>query len=185
MGHSGASLRQVLEAAKAGLTLSTHLGNALPHMLPRTDNPLLGQLSDERIVGCFIADGHHLSPEVLGALLRIKGLDNSVLVTDAVLAAAAGPGSYAFAGMEIMLGDDGIVRRPGQVTLAGSSLRLDQAVRNVVAWGLATAGQAVRMASENPRRAIAQAADARGIVLPTGRVRWSEDLHPLDVSLKN
>jgi N-acetylglucosamine-6-phosphate deacetylase len=83
--------------------------------------------------------------------------------------------------MEILLSQDGVVRRPGQDNLAGSSLRLDQAIRNVVGWGHATARQAIRMASDNPRGAIATAAGARGITLPIGRIRWSEDLYPLDV----
>lgn len=183
MAHSGASLRQVRAAAEAGVTLSTHLGNGLPELLPRRDNPLIGQLSEARMAACFIADGHHLSPDELGAMLRIKGLEHSILVTDAVLAAASPPGRYRFAGMDIERDGSGVVRRPGQSNLAGSSLELDAAVRNVVAWGLATPDQAIRMASDTPRAAIAAAARAQGVALPAGRVRWSADLHPLEVSL--
>ena len=183
MAHSGASLREVRAAADAGVTMSTHLGNGLPELLPRRDNALVGQLSEDRMVGCFIADGHHLSPDELGALLRIKRLDRSILVTDAVLAAGAAPGRHVFAGMEIRLDDDGVVRRPGQDNLAGSSLSLDRAVRNVVAWGLATPQQAIRMASDNPRAALADAVRMNGVAFPAGRVRWSDDLYPLEVTL--
>lgn len=183
MAHSGASLRQVREAADAGLTMSTHLGNGFPRMVHRTDNALIGQLSEARMVGCFIADGHHLAPDELGAMLRIKGLERSVLVTDAVVAAGATPGRYFFAGMEVVLDEDGVVRRPGQDNLAGSSLLLDEAVRNVVSWGLATREQAIRMASDNPRAAIAEAAAAQGVTLPVGRVRWSDGLNPVEVTL--
>lgn len=182
MAHSAASLRQVREAAEAGLTMSTHLGNGLPRLLPRTENALMAQLSEDRMVGCFIADGHHLSPDELGALLRIKGLDRSILVTDAVLAAGARPGRYVFADMQVELDGSGVVRRPGQTNLAGSALSLDTAVRNVVAWGLATADQAIRMASDNPRAAIAAATTASGVPVPVGRVRWSNDLRPLEVA---
>lgn len=183
MGHSAASLRQVRDAADAGVTMSTHLGNGSPRLLHRTDNPLLGQLSEDRMAACFIADGHHQPPDALGAMMRIKGLDNSILVTDAVLAAGAPPGNYVFADMEIRLDEEGMVSRPGQDNLAGSALLLDTAVRNIVAWGLATPEQAIRMASDNPRNALAAAAKARGVTIPVGRVRWSDELQPLEVTV--
>jgi len=138
MAHSDASISQVREAAKAGLTLSTHLGNGLPGTMHKTENALLGQLAEPGLAACFIADGHHLSPEALGAMLRIKGIDRSILVTDAVLAAAAPPGRYRFAGMEVDRDAAGVVRQPWANHLAGSALELHAAVRNVVHWGLAT-----------------------------------------------
>lgn len=182
MAHSAASYPQVRQAVDAGLGISTHLGNGMPRIVHRTENPLLAQLAEERLVACLIADGHHQSPEALETILRIKGVDGTILVTDAVLAAAAAPGRYLFAGMEIERSPDGVVRRPGQDNLAGSSLQLDAAVRNIVAWGLATPDQAIRMASAHPRAAIAEAAAAQGIALPEGRVRWSDDLRPIEVT---
>lgn len=182
MAHSEASHAAVRAAADAGLSLSTHLGNGLPRLLHKTDNPLLAQLAEPRLAACFIADGHHLSPEALGAMLRLKGLERSILVTDAVLAAAAPPGRYRFAGMEIERDAAGAVREPGAPHLAGSALELDAAVRNVVQWGLATPQQALRMASANPRAALA-AARAHGITLAPGRVTWSDELRPVAVEL--
>lgn len=176
MAHSNAGFADVRAAVESGLTLSTHLGNSLPMSLHKTQNPLLAQLAEPEVVACLIADGHHLSPEAFGALLRIKGVERSVLVTDAVLAAAAPPGRYRFAGMEVERSEDGVVRVPGASNLAGSALTLDAAVRNVVAWGHATAAEALRMASTNARAAIADAAAAHGIVLAPGRVRWSDAL---------
>ena len=67
--------------------------------------------------------------------------------------------------MTIERNEKGAVRAPGAAVLAGSSLTLDQAVRNVVAWGLATEEQAVRMARDNPRAVMQPALDAHGIVL--------------------
>ena len=184
MAHSAATFAEVKAAADAGLSLSTHLGNGLPQSLHKVDNPLLAQLAEPRLAACFIADGHHLSPGALHALLAIKGTERSILVTDAVLAAAAPPGRYRFAGMEIERDAGGLVRVPGQTNLAGSALTLDAAVRNVVTWGLATPRQAIAMASINARAAIAAAAAASGVALPVGRVRWSDDLQPLEVGLQ-
>ena len=78
--------------------------------------------------------------------------------------------------MPIESGADGVVRVPGQSNLAGSSLTLDQAVRNVVAWGIADAATALRIASSNARAAIADAAAAHNVALPPGRAIWSDDL---------
>src|SRR5690606_12559157 len=127
---------------------------------------------------CLIADGHHLSPDALASLLAIKGLERSVLVTDAVLAAGAPPGRYRFAGMAIEHAPDGVVRVPGASNLAGSALTLDEAVRNVVDWGIATPDAALRMAGPNARAAIAEAAAAHGVALKPGRVTWSDALQP-------
>ena len=143
IGHSAARAAEVARAAELGAVLSTHLGNGLPHLLPKFDNPLLAQLAEDRLSASFIADGIHIPPFALRVLLRAKGLARSILVTDATAAAAAPAGHYELAGMAIERAADGAVRVPGASVLAGSSLELDQAVRNVVAWGIATATEAI------------------------------------------
>ena len=178
MAHSAADFATVWGACDAGMTLSTHLGNGLPRMLPKLENALLAQLGEPRLKACLIADGHHVSPDALNALVAIKGQDNCILVSDAVLAATAPPGAYRFAGMDIMLDDSGAVRQPGQSNLAGSALRLDAAVRNVSAWGIAPPPAAVRMASVQARAAIAGALESGGIRLAPGQVEWNSNLEP-------
>ena len=81
-------------AAAAGASLSTHLGNGLPQLLPKLDNTLFAQLGEDRLAASFIADGIHLPPQALKRCIRAKGFERSLLVTDAVAAAAAPPGRY-------------------------------------------------------------------------------------------
>jgi N-acetylglucosamine-6-phosphate deacetylase len=150
MGHTAVDFDTVRLAAEAGMTLSTHLGNALPQPQPKFLNPLMAQLAEDRLSASFIADGVHIPPPALGVLLRAKGLERCILVTDATAAAATPPGLYEFAGMRIEHAPDGSVREPGSPVLAGSALRLDQAVRNVVAWGFADTERAIAMASTHP-----------------------------------
>ncbi len=178
MAHSAADFATVRAAGDAGMTLSTHLGNGLPRMLPKLENALLAQLAEPRLKACLIADGHHVSPDALNALVAIKGQDNCILVSDAVLAATAPPGAYRFAGMDIILDDSGAVRQPGQSNLAGSALRLDAAVRNISAWGIAPPPAAVRMASVQARAAIAGALEFSGVRLAPGQVEWNSNLEP-------
>jgi N-acetylglucosamine-6-phosphate deacetylase len=182
LGHTAAGFAQVRAAAEAGATLSTHLGNGLPQTLPKLENTLLAQLAEPGLAACLIADGHHIPPEALAALIRLKGAERVILVTDAVLAAAAPQGTYNFAGMQIERTAEGAMVQPGRSNLAGSALCLDQAVRNVVAWGIAGADQAIGWAGTAPRAALARSLAAHGLRLDPGRVEWSEKLAPLSVT---
>jgi N-acetylglucosamine-6-phosphate deacetylase len=178
VGHSAASYQDIAKAAEAGMSLSTHLGNGLPATLPKLENTLLAQLAEPRLSACLIADGHHVPPDALRAIVRLKSRNNCILVTDAVLAAAAEPGSYRFAGMEVVLSDDGSVRLPGGSCLAGSALQLDQAVRNVVAWSIAEPDAAIEMASTQARNAIAKSLPHAGPSMKPGQIKWNSALEP-------
>ncbi|HUB12610.1 MAG TPA: amidohydrolase family protein [Acetobacteraceae bacterium] len=184
IGHSAADAAVLSEAAEAGATLSTHLGNALPHMLAKFRNPLVAHLAEDRLCASFIADGIHIPEPALKVLLRAKGLARSVLVTDATAAAAAPPGTYCFAGMSVEHTENGEVYVPGTTRLAGSALRLDQAVRNIVGWDLATPADAVRLAADNPARLLAPALSAHGVQLREAGVTWSDALAPEQVRLE-
>lgn len=177
IGHSAADFETVAAAADAGATLSTHLGNGLPQQLHKLVNPLFAQLAEDRLMAGFIADGIHIHPKALKSLIRAKGFERSILVTDAVVAAGAQPGRYNFAGMPVDLAADGSVRQPGGASLAGSALKLDDAVRNVVSWGLATPEEAVAMASTHALACIAAALQAAGVALPRSEIEWSPELH--------
>lgn len=180
IGHSAADHATVQRAAALGVTLSTHLGNALPQPQPKFANPLMAQLAEDRLSASFIADGIHIPPHVLGVLLRAKGMGKGmsrcVLVTDATAAAATPPGIYDFAGMRIEHAADGSVRVPGGTVLAGSALRLDQAVRNVVAWGLARRSEAFAMASSIPAALL-------GLSPGPSEVDWDDTMTPLRVTI--
>lgn len=176
IGHSAAGFRDIDAAAGAGASLSTHLGNGLPPLLPKLDNTLLAQLAEPRLTACLIADGVHVPPDAFAALVRLKGRDNCILVTDAVIAAAAPPGRYSFAGIGIDADASGKVTPLTGSGLAGSSLQLDQAVRNVVAWSVAEPGTAVHMASHAPRAALARRSGS-GRLFP-GKVQWNSALEP-------
>ena len=178
IGHSAAGFGTVRLAAEAGASLSTHFGNGLPAMLPKLENTLLAQLSEPRLTACLIADGHHMTPEALAAIIRLKGAGNCILVSDATLAAGAEPGTYRFAGMDIVLSDDERVARPGEAGLAGSALRLEQAVRNVAAWEIADAPGCIEMASVRPRAAIGRALRYAGLELDPGKIEWNSALEP-------
>ena len=178
MGHTAADQAETEQAAEAGVTLSTHLGNALPQPQPKFLNPLMAQLATDALHASFIADGIHIPPDALKVLLRAKTPARSILVTDATAAAASPPGLYRFAGMTIQHTADGSVRLPGATTLAGSALTLDQAVRNLVAWSLTDPRHRARHGL-HPAQRHARPRPRPPRHRPAAKpVAWSPDLRP-------
>lgn len=177
IGHSAADFDETRRAADAGIGLATHVGNGLPQMLPKFANPIMAQLAENRLMTSFIADGIHIPPEALKVLIRAADPERSLLVTDAVSAASAPAGLYPFAGLMVERGADGTVRLPGQVGLAGSSLCLDTAMRNLVDWSIATPAEALAMACTRPAALLAPALSAHGLTQMPGDLTWSGDLY--------
>lgn len=177
IGHTNADQTIVDNAAKAGATLSTHLGNALPQPQPKFENTLIAQLANDALHASFIADGIHIPPNALKVLIRAKTPARSILITDATAAAAAKPGLYRLANIAIEHQTNGSVRIPNTTTLAGSALTLDQAVRNLVAWNITNPQTAIAMASTHPNALLGSALAHHHIAPATGKVRWTDDLH--------
>ena len=154
IGHCNPSRDILLRAADAGATLSTHLGNGIAQMLPKTDNPILGQLAEDRFSASFIADGFHLQPHVLGVYLRVKQSNRTILVTDGTAGSAALPGRYSLGPTRIERQLEGMVYINGTRSLAGSAATLSSCLANVVNWYGTPFDEAIRWASEKPRSLI-------------------------------
>jgi N-acetylglucosamine-6-phosphate deacetylase len=154
IGHTAAAAPEIEAAVNAGATLSTHLGNAAPKLLPKTQNCLWDQLSEDRLSASFIADGLHLSDSFFRAAIRAKGTERTVLVTDASAPAGAAPGHYRLGELNIDLTDDGRVVLAGQQRLAGSALRMPVAIENAIRIAGLSLGDAIRTATVNPARIV-------------------------------
>ncbi|MFW5745827.1 MAG: N-acetylglucosamine-6-phosphate deacetylase, partial [Spirochaetota bacterium] len=101
LGHHMAGYEAVRRAADAGATMLTHLGNGVPHEVGRHDNPLLAGLAEERLAAGIIADGHHLPDELVRLIVRVKGAERVVLVSDAAPVAGLPPGRYTTLGNDV------------------------------------------------------------------------------------
>jgi len=154
-GHTDATAEEARTAVDAGLSMVTHLFNAmapLHHRRPGLAGFALG--SDELAAG-IIADGIHVAPEMIAMALRAIGTDRLVLVTDAVAAMGLPAGIHRLGARTVVAGPDGVRRRDG--TLAGSDLSLDQAVRNLIAFTGCLPAEAINCASAVPARVIGEA----------------------------
>lgn len=132
IGHTAATSRQIRDAVTAGATLSTHLGNGCASMLPRHPNVIWDQLAADELFASLIVDGHHLPASTVRSMVRAKGVDRTMLVTDAIAAAGSPPGRYRLGGLDVELDASGRVAAPGASNLAGSALTMDRAVANTV-----------------------------------------------------
>jgi N-acetylglucosamine-6-phosphate deacetylase len=150
IGHTAATGNQIADAVSAGATLSTHLGNGCAPILPRHPNVIWEQLAADGLLASLIVDGHHLPAATVKAMVRAKGVDRIILVTDATAAARSKPGRYRIGGTECELAADGRVSLPGTPFLAGSSLTLDQAIANTVTCTGLAIEDVIRMASLTP-----------------------------------
>ncbi|HEY7211063.1 MAG TPA: amidohydrolase family protein [Bryobacteraceae bacterium] len=163
IGHTKANAEQIRAAVEAGAAMSTHLGNASHPILPKTQNYIWEQLAEDRLAACFILDGIHLPPMFFRAASRAKGLEKSILVTDAVMPAMCAPGPYQLGEVKVELRADSSVVIRGTERLAGSALTMDRAVENSIRFGGHTLSAALAMATSNPARVGRIAGRQRGL----------------------
>lgn len=155
IGHTNASPKQIEAAVEAGASLATHLGNGAASTLPRHPNFIWSQLADDRLVACFIADGHHLAAAPFKAMLRAKGLKNSILVSDATALAGMPAGIYDQPiGGKVELSADGRLSLYGTPYLAGAALPLSDMVARAVTMAGIGLSDALALANANPARLL-------------------------------
>lgn len=162
IGHTAATARQINDAIAAGVSLATHLGNGCAEMLPRHPNAIWELLAADAVMASLIVDGHHLPAATVKSMVRAKGADRTILVTDAIAAAGCLPGQYTIGGVDCTLAEDGRVSLPGTPYLAGSSLTLDRAIANTARFTGLPIDEVIPMASTAPARYLGTA--TRGTV---------------------
>ncbi len=182
IGHTHASPEQIAAAADAGAALSTHLGNGAAAMLARHPNLIWAQLAEDRLCASFIADGHHLPAETLKSMVRAKGVERSILISDTAALGGMAPGIYeAEIGGRVELTADGRLGMAGTPFLAGAARPLASGVAFVASFCGFTLGDAVRMATGNPGRFAGGRGRLRvGAPADLVRFRWQpgeRDLH--------
>ena len=153
IGHTAAEARHIADAVRAGATMSTHLGNGAHGVLRRHPNYIWEQLAEDRLRASFIVDGIHLPKSFLKVALRAKGVERAVLVTDATSPAGCPPGRYRLGEQEVDLTPDNRVVLAGQERLAGSALRMDRGVENLMRLGELSLADAIKLATVNAARA--------------------------------
>lgn len=151
LGHSAATYDQTLAAFDAGADGLVHCYNGMTGLHHREPGMVGAGLTDKRAWLELIADGHHVHPGAMRLCCHCAK-DRVVLITDAMQAAGMPDGRYSLCGEEVRM-QNGVVRTSAG-GLAGSTLSLDVAVRNMVEHTSITAEEAIHMASLHPARLL-------------------------------
>ncbi|MDO4739695.1 MAG: N-acetylglucosamine-6-phosphate deacetylase [Eubacteriales bacterium] len=151
MGHTGATYEQAMEGIAKGVGHTTHLFNAMTPLAHRDPGVVAAALGSKNVSTELIADTFHVHPGLFQLVAEIKG-NKLVLITDCTRAGGLPDGEYTLGGQPIFV--KGIECRLADGTIAGSVLKLNNAVGNVLRNTTLPVWQVVRMASLNPAEAI-------------------------------
>jgi N-acetylglucosamine-6-phosphate deacetylase len=176
IGHSGAAYEQVLKAADMGITQATHLFNGMGGMHHREPGTVGGILDDRRIFVQVICDGIHLHPAVIRLTCSVKTNEKIILITDSIVGAGLVDGVYNNNGNKIVITNE--IARTELGSLAGSTLTMDRAIRNMVAFTGYSLEKVIPMATSTPAAAMG-IADRKGRIAPG----YDADLVILDKDL--
>ena len=150
ISHTEAEYDGIKEAYEAGFTHAAHFYNAMPGFHKRREYKYEGTVESvyltDRMTIELIADGIHLPSTILKLAYKLKGVEHTCLVTDA-LSYAASEGTETNDPNVII--EDGVCKLADRSSLAGSIATMDILVRNMVKAGIPL-GDALRMASETP-----------------------------------
>jgi N-acetylglucosamine-6-phosphate deacetylase len=149
LGHTNATEAEARAGIQAGATSATHTFNAMRRFDHRDPGVLGAVLTDDALFAEIVCDGLHVEPSVVAMWLRAKGPGRAMLVTDAMSGTGMPDGSYKLGELDVELVDGRCVI--GE-TLAGSTLTMDRAVRNVMAYTGCSLSTAAALAGANPAR---------------------------------
>ena len=154
LGHHMANEQDLERLVKVGAKALTHLGNGVPALLPRHQNPVWASLANDDLSATIIADGHHLPPSVLKTIIRVKGPGRCIVISDASPLAGLPPGEYWSMGAKVRLQEDGKLFNPATGYMAGSSATILACTNHLVSLGLAGLNELGQMLFYNPLRLI-------------------------------
>ena len=152
IGHTEADASTLDAALAAGARHMTHFGNAMKPLHHRDIGPIGWGLATDGVTVDVIADLHHLAPEMLRLVLKVKGESRVALISDAMPGAGLGDGDYAIWG-ETLTVKNGAARNAAGA-LAGSTCLLDECVTRLSSVGVPK-DVARHMAADVPARLIA------------------------------
>ena len=152
IGHTDCSAQQAINAIQAGASHGTHLFNAMTGVAHRNPGAATAILLESAVSAELIADGVHLSPEIVRLAVAVKGVDKVILITDAMRAQSMGEGTFTLGGQTVSV--RGQAARLENGVLAGSVLTMNQALSNMISFSGCSLIDAAKMASTNPARKL-------------------------------
>ncbi len=151
MGHTNATYEEAMNGVRAGVTMATHLFNAMSGSAGRSPGVVGCVMSDERVHAGIISDGFHVHWANVKIAKKVMG-ERLIITTDAAAPAGTEIEEFQFAGQQIFHKNGKLTNATG--TLAGSALVMIDGVRNAIKHLNITRLEAIRMATLYPARAL-------------------------------
>ena len=184
IAHSNATYQEVLQAVENGYTHATHIFSGMSGIQRVEAYRVTGLIESvlllDELTTEMIADGHHLPPSLMRLVLKTKGIDRVCLVTDSMVAAGLGPGSYQLGGLDIIIEScippafeipaqdkNYVAKLADRSAFASSVATMDQLVRNAVKFVGLSVLDAIKLVTVNPARFQGQ--DAAFGIIAKGR----------------
>lgn len=152
IGHSGADYATAMEAIRMGARCATHTFNAM-RLFHQHEPAIMGAVMESDVWCEAICDGRHLHPGSVRLLLKCKGWDRVIAVTDSIMAAGLPDGNYRL-GVNDVIVKDGDAKLADAGTRAGSTLTMIQALRNLIRFTGHPLEDVLPLLSENPAAAL-------------------------------
>lgn len=165
IGHTDATYEQARAAISHGAHHAVHVYNAMRPFTHRDSGVIGAVLTSPEVTAELIADGVHVEETAMKVLLQAKGAERMILISDGMSATGMPDGKYMLGKLEVTM--SGGVCRNAEGRLAGSTLTLDRALRNIVGLGISLPN-AVRMLTLNPATLL-------GIEFKKGALRTGAD----------
>ena len=166
VGHSFADYETIISAIKFGLKSSSHIFNQMKGIHHREPGTIGAILTEENLFAEIIADCIHVHPAIVNLLVKAKGIDKIIIITDAMRAAGLQDGIYDLGGLKVIVKNSEARLESGN--LAGSTLTMNRAVKNMIEKVGINIKESVKMASLNSARLLGLDKD-RGALIPGKR----------------
>lgn len=148
LGHSDATLEEARKAVESGASVFVHAFNGMRGLNHREPGMVGAVMTLRDVYAELICDGHHVHPRAVDILVNSCGHDHVALITDCMMAGGMPDGDYMLGEFPVVVAEGTARMKEGN--LAGSILKLKEALKNVVDWEIATPEQAVMMATLIP-----------------------------------
>jgi N-acetylglucosamine-6-phosphate deacetylase len=163
IGHSNATYEEAERAIAAGATHAVHFYNAMRPFAHRDAGIIGAVLTDDRVSAELICDGVHVEPTAIRLLVKSKGFQRVILVSDSLSGAGMPDGNYRLGNFTVHVA--GGVCRTVEGNLAGSTITLDAAVRNLASFTGADYRTCLPCATLNPARLLGMEKQ-KGVIAP-------------------
>ncbi|MCL2676593.1 MAG: N-acetylglucosamine-6-phosphate deacetylase [Streptococcaceae bacterium] len=152
LGHSNATYNEAVKGVEAGATMWVHSYNGMSGLNHREPGMVGALLNTPNTYAELICDGYHVRPEAAEIVMKLKGADHVVMITDSMRGAGLEDGEYTLGEYTVEVRDGAAWLPTGN--LAASTLLLKDALKNVIDWQIATPAQAVMMTSLTPAKSV-------------------------------